>query len=185
MYGKDQRKGMAGILLELILLTSQYPKFVDSNTPTSKALGINSPDKYCRVGQHVEGRWKFRDDIVKKSFVCCGYEAKDFRDESLVDYCHTESHNKYYYFGSDNTTNLDLMHATGNACVCDEFENTRFSVSRREKWVWEPNQCVMREWNATLFCSILGNRKVSTRFSQEGVLMCIMCCAEWISSSFI
>ena len=160
MCGKQRQNKMIGIVLQFILLTSQYPKFIEPNTDTSKALAINRPDKYCGVGQHAEGSWKFREDITKKSFVCCGYEARDFQDKSLVDYCHTESHNKYYYYGSDNTTHLDLMHATGNACVCDQFENTRFSVSRREKWVWEPSQCLMRQWNATLFCSILGNRKV-------------------------
>ena len=36
----------------------------------------------------------------------------------------------------------------------------RLKPAMREKWMLNPTECKLREWNVTLFCSILGDRQV-------------------------
>lgn len=129
----------------------------------SSQVDIN--DKFCAMGQHREGQWNFHEDILKKSFVCCGFDANDFQDREIQEFCHRTVHEKSNYFGSDNIAYLDIMHVGGHGCICDEFGKTRLNTAMREKWTWNPTECKLREWNATLFCSILGDRQVIIRSS--------------------
>ena len=147
------------ISLYALLLMNQMHS-VKSEIPSSQAVRADTKDKFCSVGQHREGHWKFQEDIVKKSFVCCGYDSKDFMDSEIAEFCNGTSHHGSNYFGSDSTTHLDIMHVGGHGCICDEFGKTRLKPAMREKWTWNPTECKLREWNATLFCSILGDRQV-------------------------
>ena len=147
------------MLLNALLLMHQMHS-INSGIPSSQAVHAERNDEFCAVGQHREGHWKFHEDIVKKSFVCCGYDANDFKDMEIHEFCHRTAHVKSNYFGSDSTAYLDIMHVGGHGCTCDEFEKTRLKPAMREKWTWNPAECKLREWNATLFCSILGDRQV-------------------------
>lgn len=116
-------------------------------------------ENFCGLGQHREGQWVYQNQTMKKPFVCCSWDANDWRDPALTDYC-TAPFNHEDHVGNDDVSHLNLIHAGGHACICDEILNTRLNSTRREKWIWKPNDCKLRDWDATKFCSALGTRKV-------------------------
>ena len=57
--------------------------------------------------------------------------------------------------------------AASRGCSCDNITYTTESaanrgsyISTREMYVWRADSCSLLLWNATLFCSLLGNRVV-------------------------
>lgn len=116
-------------------------------------------DSFCGLGQHREGRWVYQNQTMKKPFVCCGWDLDDWKDPALTNYC-SAPFNREDHVGNDNISHLNLIHAGGHACMCDEILGTRLNSARREKWTWEPRDCKLRDWDATMFCSALGTRKV-------------------------
>lgn len=115
---------------------------------------------YCSLTQHAEGKWVFREDVGKKTFVCCGWDSHDYKDSEIKDICYPHDVYRSEFSGNDDTSNPNIMHAGGHACICDQMGHTRLTKSRREQWTWEPTNCKLRDWSAAKFCSILGNKKV-------------------------
>lgn len=48
----------------------------------------------------------------------------------------------------------------GRASMCDRRDNTRNTITTREKYIWEPMLCQLIPWDAALFCKTLGARKL-------------------------
>lgn len=90
------------------------------------------------------GRWIFVNETNVKSFRCCGRDYNDYKDSNLVEYCTNETHL-----------------TGGRGCFCDELKNTRHTVSTREKYYWKPDNCTLMAFNASDFCRLLGNRKIT------------------------
>jgi hypothetical protein len=144
--------------------------------------------EYCQGTEYVNGKWIYTyDDSLniepqankKKSFVCCGWDTRDWADSALTNSCYPELFYHEEYTGNDNTNHLNLMHIGGHACTCDEIRKTRLTVSAREKWDWKPTNCKLRPWNATQFCEVLGERKIllvgdSTMQQTAGTLMAMI-----------
>lgn len=116
-------------------------------------------ENFCGVGQHREGQWVYQNQTMKKPFVCCSWDNDDCEVPELQNYC-AAAFNHLDHVGNDNATHLNLIHSGGHACICDGSLNTRFNSTRREKWIWKPDNCKLRDWDATKFCSVLGTRKV-------------------------
>lgn len=110
----------------------------------------------CRMNAHVVGSWR-RYERPSKSYLCCGWGANGLEHQWSTDDCGWANragevlhsgHGIYY------------EQAGGNACSCDLADDKMRSVSDREKWEWVPLSCDLVEWNATLFCELLGNRTI-------------------------
>lgn len=103
---------------------------------------ISSGDHLCLGSvEHVVGSWK-PINVTAKSFPCCGWDGNDY--QNLGDVC---VDSPFY------------MHSGGNSCSCDA-QDGRFTVNRREKYVWAPQNCKLVPWDAHNFCTILANREV-------------------------
>jgi hypothetical protein len=108
----------------------------------------------CKGSAYKRGKWIYNDNIKHKDFVCCGWDTMDHIK-------HPELCGSYSFQGSPIYT-PSAYHYTllgGHGCVRDV--NDRFSVTEREKYIWEPDDCRLLPWNATQFCRLLGSRIIS------------------------
>jgi hypothetical protein len=119
---------------------------------------------WCHSNNHTAGIWvRNTDNInVKKSFICCGGAQKDSLGapldlEHVPGYCYptntvaTFFERGYLEYGSQ---------CGDDCCRCDREENTRLIPNKRETYYWNPTSCRLQEWNATLFCELLGSRSI-------------------------
>ena len=149
--------------------------------PVSQATYVNDSHAhhYCRNNSHVlGGEWVLHSSNISavatatnssssvsssKTFVCCGA----VRDE-------TKHPRPYDYEGmppgvcsSTNTMPLYLDHGLSDkrssqcgddCCSCDRQGKTRFVPAPRELYQWKPATCQLMQWDADLFCELLGAR---------------------------
>jgi hypothetical protein len=52
------------------------------------------------------------------------------------------------------------MQTGGFSHECDKQDNTRTTITQRERYIWKPLKCDLMQWNATLFCELLGERVI-------------------------
>jgi hypothetical protein len=105
---------------------------------------------HCIRNEHTVGKWVYNDSPdLRKSFVCCSLENWGFQNES---YCGSKSRSNYW--GSNEFVSYQPAHA----CSCDTVSKTVFTVSNRERYYWQPDECQLPEWNAKEFCKLLNNR---------------------------
>lgn len=89
----------------------------------------------------------------KKTFYVCGWDGHDYRKNPQV--CGTryvQNETLIHGFKSYN------MQTGGRGTMCDIRDNTRKTVSEREKYIWEPMLCQLIPWDAVMFCKKLGRR---------------------------
>lgn len=151
--------------------------------------------QFCQGTEYVNGKW-LRDNReasvyygggndaalrpTNKSFVCCGWDARDWMAEEISNYCNPNNYYHEEYRGVDwGFEHPEILSSGGHACTCDEADNTRLTKSKREKYIWRPNNCQLRLWNATLFCEVLGDRTIimigdSTMQQSAGTLMAML-----------
>mmetsp|Transcript_20086 Transcript_20086/g.19382 ORF Transcript_20086/g.19382 Transcript_20086/m.19382 type:complete len:351 (+) Transcript_20086:255-1307(+) len=122
----------------------------------------NNVMPWCYNNSHITGSWvkNTYHTITKKSFVCCG--GTFHPDESIpLDLEHVPG-----YCNPENTVStgfergyLELGSQCGDDCCrCDREDDTRLVPNKREAYHWDPLSCHLQEWNATLFCELLGSR---------------------------
>lgn len=112
----------------------------------------------CLLSEISKGKWVYRANLTRKSYVCCGWDSNDWKDPEITEQCGlVDMPNKYVFrYGR-----VDRVVQVGeNSCVCDEAQHTRLTVSEREKYQWVPDDCTLLQWNATAFCEQLGTRKI-------------------------
>jgi hypothetical protein len=109
--------------------------------------------KLCINNGHVLGQW-VENSNTKKTFYVCSWDAYDYKNNPL---CGDHMYDKDTLFQGSKEFNAQTG---GHGAVCDVRDNTRHVISKREQYTWEPMLCYLIPWNATLFCSVLGNRKV-------------------------
>lgn len=115
---------------------------------------------WCSNNAHTTGHWQ-TVNTTRKSFHCCGYG--DYLN-TISEFCGTQAYPKFQkgfcWKGSNEFGASVGMNSIGRSCQCDA-EQGRLTVSQREKYEWIPSLCTMKEWDAQLFCSLLGNRTIS------------------------
>lgn len=100
------------------------------------------------------GRWI---DVpkTKKTYYSCGWGGNDFRfNPNLCGWSTREGEQLMYGHMSW------LIQSGGWSSSCDARDNTRLTVTQRERYEWKPLTCDLIPWNATQFCELLGNRTV-------------------------
>lgn len=119
---------------------------------------------WCSNNNHTTGSWvKHADNTnIKKSFVCCGGAQRDSLGspldlERVPGFCHPSNtvstffERGYTEYGSQ---------CGDDCCRCDREDDTRLIPNKREAYYWSPTSCRLQEWNATLFCELLGSRTI-------------------------
>jgi GDSL/SGNH-like Acyl-Esterase family found in Pmr5 and Cas1p len=137
---------------------------LESSSPSSGDVTISNVSNTsarrmpCHINAHIPGKWtREKNDSMEKSYVCCGLDTNDYQDPDISQDCTVEGMVQAYgltYFTGP-ASKLPLV--GGHACTCDELEHTRRIPSERERWRWEADNCDMMEWNASEFCTMLGN----------------------------
>lgn len=124
---------------------------------------FDSSNEPCKGNSHrFKGSWKlFSEEFVpRKSFVCCGGARdgeEDFR-RIAENFCNrSEKISDIFMYGHIGKSSQ----CRDDCCNCDRSDNTRFVPNMREKYFWKPDTCRFQDWDAHLFCSLLGNRTVT------------------------
>mmetsp|Transcript_32422 Transcript_32422/g.30926 ORF Transcript_32422/g.30926 Transcript_32422/m.30926 type:complete len:333 (+) Transcript_32422:178-1176(+) len=108
----------------------------------------------CRDNEHRNGSWIKDETIKSKNYHCCGHDSHDHRHN--IEVCGgINLKGLYNYYGS----NDHRMQVGGSGCTCDA-KYGRSTVSSRESYKWTPHSCTMIMFNATHFCSLIGNRTI-------------------------
>jgi len=158
------------VILICFILTSSLPLDLYHDR-IDKSRGSQS---LCTNNSHIYGgNWKLNiTDIYNitkgnnKTFVCCGggIDTTYYKDDHLnvkEGICSSNSnevtHNPFLLEQGDVIYNAQCG---DDCCICDREENTRYNATDRELYQWIPNQCYLIQWNADLFCKLLGNRKI-------------------------
>jgi GDSL/SGNH-like Acyl-Esterase family found in Pmr5 and Cas1p len=123
-----------------------------------------SPLPWCTNNSHIEGEWLSYETSIRKTFVCCGGgyagpygQGPPYDFEKVPGYCIPKNTLPNFYehghveFGAQ---------CGDDCCICDREDNTRFVPNKREKYYWKPKNCRLHDWNATLFCELLGQRTI-------------------------
>ena len=117
----------------------------------------------CRYGEHVVGKWVYNANLTRedKSFYCCGWDNNDFLYNMPM--CGFASMQGWQNLMTGGPTGY--IQSGGHACTCDSSAgfDSRFQVHEREKYEWVPSFCFLRQWNATEFCELLGDRNILIR----------------------
>jgi len=105
--------------------------------------------KVCSGGDYVRGKW-ILDENHKKSFSCC--------DPHVFNDCYIGMND----FEINYNKNFPIHSHSGCACQTHSQKNgvPRDESIDLEKFQWYPTSCRLVQWNATLFCHLLGNRTV-------------------------
>ena len=124
------------------------------------ALQQGTNNFWCSNTAHTMGHSQ-NANTTKKRTHCCDYE--DYLS-TISEFCGTEARQKFRsrfcWKGSDEFGAFIGMSSIGRSCRCDAGQDNLF-VGHREKSEWIPSLCKKREWDAQLFCSLLGNRTIS------------------------
>lgn len=116
--------------------------------------------RMCSINEYGIGSWFLDATVKEKSFLCCGYDEKDYLN--LRTYCGYKqqfSFNNMYRGGLVSEYSVKLYaHLADHACRCDFDDRTL--VKRREQYRWRPFGCEFPSWNATDFCLYLGKRNI-------------------------
>jgi hypothetical protein len=117
---------------------------------------LASKNELCRENEYIDGIWTRYEDThnLKKSFFCCDSRTPQLNDLSV---CLDEKVGvkKLFYTGNLNYSSSTSAHA----CLCDYKEGI-LSVHNREQYYWNPANCLLKNWDAELFCDLLGERTV-------------------------
>ena len=148
------------VVIVICFLLSQVEVIV-SSTDGDRYLEVDLP--WCTNNSHIEGTW-IPYEPKYKSFVCCGGgyagpygQGPPYDFEKVPGYCLPKNTlPSFKEFGY-----LEFGAQCGDdCCICDRTDDTRFVTNRREKYYWKPSNCNILEWNSTLFCELLGERKI-------------------------
>ena len=123
-------------------------------------ISLASPTStgYCRDNDHKNGLWVISEHEARnKSFLCCGWDDPSVNQASCLTEASYNGQCTYLKRGTSNTT--QGIHAGGHACSCDAKYGSSV-VSPREKFIWKPRNCNLLSWNASLFCNLLGKRRM-------------------------
>ena len=133
--------------------------------PTSKLLALAavlliSNGDICSINnsEHLDGEWVINPqlDVTPKSFYCCKAATQGERDPmcdgTLDDYGSFDTESLLYTGVALRTTN--------DACACDIREGGKSVVNSVDSYVWRPRSCELPDWDADLFCELLGDRRV-------------------------
>jgi hypothetical protein len=107
--------------------------------------------EHCTDNRHVQGEWG-RINVEERLFECFNeFNTSDtHRNENAFNYYRREG----ACYGGD-TRQIK----TSLGCNCeDDLDHNR--VHDRERYQWEPALCNLVPWDATQFCSLLGNRTI-------------------------
>ena len=116
----------------------------------------------CMKSEYKDGEWVLkkhhRSINIKKSFYCCptSGDMNLLNDDNRI--CDNEeegSHVCWYTKG-----NPLYSTSVGRGCSCD-INLGRHQSHIRERYLWQPHNCRLLEWNATQFCNLLGDRNIS------------------------
>ena len=144
--------------------------------PSKKLSKEQSKTLYCNIHNrdHVRGRWVYQPSIEKPSFQCCG-DINYFSEQYDEMYCDGKSRSlqkcaaivgEYGVDFKENITEMKYAQAGGNACVCQVYgnhnsnENGTATLRDLQKYIWQPQECSLLDWNGDHFCSLLGDRKI-------------------------
>ena len=137
---------------------------------TSNGGSTDETLPWCSNNAHKDGEWVPYTQPQSKSFVCCGggynsiYSAqsvwanKSWDHTAVPGYCNPVNtlpsflERGYAQWGAQ---------CGDDCCICDREDNTRFVPNAREKYFWKPRGCRLLDWNSTLFCNLLGTRKIA------------------------
>lgn len=138
------------------LITFRTKKILKDVVSMSSLTGTNDlGTQVCKGSEYVEGEWIYREDIVDKDFVCCTWDALDYKFNT--DVCGENYLWSPIYLGSDYHYTL----TGGHGCYCDKREEKyRYSPQKREKYIWQPKKCRLLPWNGKQFCALLGSRRI-------------------------
>lgn len=81
-------------------------------------------------------------------------------NDTFISIHYSRPKDRFYYGGpSTRTTAIEFG---GHACSCDAESLVLNPTGLRaaEKWVWRPSKCTLPSWDAKLFCSHLGGRRI-------------------------
>ena len=114
----------------------------------------------CMKSEYKDGEWilkKQHGRTNKKSFYCCptSGDMDLFNDSRICEKEAEGSHIRWYAKG-----NPLYSTSVGRGCSCD-INSGRYQKNIRERYLWQPHNCLLLEWNATQFCNLLGNRTIS------------------------
>ena len=93
--------------------------------------------------------------MTNTSFPCCGWDVVDTHNDRQK--CPNKKYNCLpLYSGS---TDGYYAQSGGHACKCAHARN---SENRKyiDGYIWQPNSCRLAEWDAKLFCELLGDRTI-------------------------
>ena len=144
----------------MVVLASIELKFID-NIYAHEAVvhHRNFSLPYCKNNEYIAGFWeRMNSTSPSKSFYCCGWDYKDYQSNS--DKCGYGNYN--YNSGTYIGSNHIYAHSGGHACSCDAISPLgRNKINEREMYVWKPAYCDLLDWNATLFCQLLGTKTIA------------------------
>lgn len=157
----------------LIMSIFVYLQVVISLSAHISAEQISSTAEHniCRKNSWKEGVWKLRTDLnysqtvySDKSFYCCGSDRNDYLKPGVrTDLCGVKAQvvdrGRNGYVGPGPLPTESFRHSSQHACDCDEAQG-RETVNTRERYDWKPKSCSLLPWNSTLFCELLGSRKI-------------------------
>jgi len=108
----------------------------------------------CRNNEHVAGRW-VNGSATKKLYYSCSWHKHD----NLVNptTCGWQAREGEHFMRGHQQW---LTQTGGHAAECDRRDNTRYTITQRERYEWEPIKCDLVPWNVSLFCESLGDRKI-------------------------
>jgi hypothetical protein len=103
--------------------------------------------KRCSGNHHAVGNWKLHNKSHHRTVPCCSW------DERLVglnseEYCIPSEFVKNNQSGYAGPAR-GLAYSGGHSCACSDSE-----------YEYVPDSCVLAEWNASVFCGLLGARNV-------------------------
>lgn len=120
------------------------------------SVGMNDFPSYCKPGQHIFGKWILdSSNDTMKSFTCCGFDSNDYNDPEIKENCSSIGLGTKF-----NGPSEKMVLVGGYACSCDETLHQRRIKSLREKYIWIPDQCILKPWNSIDFCNVLRERNV-------------------------
>ncbi|KAJ1388233.1 hypothetical protein B484DRAFT_440061, partial [Ochromonadaceae sp. CCMP2298] len=106
----------------------------------------------CAEGEHVLGTW-VNGSRTQKTYYSCGWDHKDnLQNPTVCGWSPRVDEQLMYGHGTW------LTQTGGHAYSCDKRDNTRNTVTQRERYEWKPLTCDLLPWNATQFCELMGNR---------------------------
>jgi hypothetical protein len=106
--------------------------------------------EFCSIDKLTPGKWVTKSSSHNKwmGIPCCSWDEGDYQQPSVCDNAFLPNHEEGY-----RGVQGGWAFSGGHSCFCKSFQP-------RDTRIYEPSDCTLRDWNASLFCDLLAGRTI-------------------------